>query len=289
MSNPSDPVFDASPVPPTGRTDPKLWDAVWENPDNLEEWTYLSHIICETVAVTLRNQGVGPGLRIAEAGCGSGRITLKLGDMFHAIIHFLDFSSVSVNNLKNRVARREIPGHVIQGDLFAIPIRDGSLDVIWNAGVLEHFTGDIQRDALKEMIRVLKPGGLLITLNPFAGSLLHTLGKAFVEKLTRYPYGEEIPIDTLENQVRILGFSLMEKEYSIGFIALFVGMYKRLMILPGLSFFRFIYRVVDGTLCWMCRFSGVAKVLRRLDLLLSRLFGGYILVSVVRKDTPFSQ
>lgn len=266
-----------------GHTDPKVWDAVWDNPDNLEEWTYLSHIVCESVVDAMSRHYQGDNAAIAEIGCGSGRINIKLGSLLGANIHFLDFSTISVNHLRHKLNEYNVSGQIVQGDMFNIPYKDGSLDMVWNAGVLEHFVGNIQKQALDEMMRVLKPGGLLITLNPYAGSLLHTLGKAFVEKVTVYPYGEEIPIKTLEDQAHALGYNLQEKEFSIGFIALFVGVFKRIMILPGMSLFRYVYKSIDAVFCFGCRFSPIAKLLKKIDLVLSKLFGGYLLVTVIQK------
>ncbi|MBF0614620.1 MAG: class I SAM-dependent methyltransferase [Magnetococcales bacterium] len=266
--------------------DAHVWDNVWNDDRNHEDWNYLSHIIHETVDLVLQREfhAHQPAVLLAEAGCGSGRISIRLGHSRQAHVIFLDFSAVSVRHLQTRLHRAAMPGWVIQGDLFQIPLQDESLDLIWNAGVLEHFVGDRQRAAVAEMLRVLKPEGILVTLNPYAGSVLHTLGKACVEQVTTYPYGEEFPIHTLEHHITALGATLAEQEYSIGFVALFVGVFKRLMIMPGLSFFRYVYRFVDAVFCTACRIPILAKGLRRADLWLARHLGGYLLVTVARKS-----
>jgi hypothetical protein len=65
------------------------------------------------------------------------------------------------------------------------------------------------------------------------------------------------------------------KEYPIGFIVLFVDAYKFLPeALQRLSVIRALTEY----------FIRSARRLERLDKFLSRLFGGYLLVSVIRKD-----
>jgi len=52
------------------------------------------------------------------------------------------------------------------GDIFALPFQSGSVDGIWNVGVMEHFT-HAQIDAiLREFRRVLKPGCRVVLLWP---------------------------------------------------------------------------------------------------------------------------
>lgn len=269
-------------------TTPQVWNQVWTSDDNHEEWNYLSHIILESIAAFLNDQNIftpGNTFTIVEAGCGSGRISMRLAEQLAAKIVFLDFSSVAVDNLKSRLEKTTLHGHVVQGDLFHIPLHDNSCHVIWNGGVLEHFTGEQQQKAVSEMVRIIKPGGYFITLNPYAGSLLHSLGKAFVERVTTYPYGEEIPIQSLQPQLSPHVASHHIQEYSIGFIALFVGVFKRLMIIPGFSFFKPVYRWVDQSFCTLCRTPRIAARLRRADLLLSRWLGGYLLVTTAQKVT----
>jgi SAM-dependent methyltransferase len=77
------------------------------------------------------------------------------------------------------------PGEYIRGDLHpqranqqridleALPFDDNSLDLIICNHVLEHVAQPMQ--ALSEMQRVLKPGGILIAQTPYAPSLIHTL------------------------------------------------------------------------------------------------------------------
>jgi SAM-dependent methyltransferase len=266
--------------------DVSIWDRVWKDTANQEPWTYLSQIIHDNICATLgadHPKGSLEGALVLEAGCGTGRIAKSLVDTLNVRALYLDYSAVAVSNLRQGVPVADRRHILVQGDIFDIPLVSGSCDVVWNAGVIEHFVGEAQRRALAEMIRVTKPGGVLITLNPYAGSLLHTIGKRFVETVTTYPYGEEIPITTLVPMANSLGYDVDGKEYSMGFIVLFVGMFKRLMIIPGLSIFRHAYELADRTFLRVSTGKSTGRSLERLDRTLARLFGGYLLVTVIRK------
>jgi SAM-dependent methyltransferase len=53
-------------------------------------------------------------------------------------------------------------------DARALPFRAGEFDVVYSMSVVEHIEGeDGDRDAVRELIRVLRPGGLLLISVPF--------------------------------------------------------------------------------------------------------------------------
>ncbi len=269
------------------RPEDPTWDAVWRDPLNQEDWSYLSSVILSTL-LSLLPAGLPRPLAATEMGCGSGRITLALAERMPVTAVLLDESRVAVRRLAERLGSRPVarPGSlacVVRGDVFRPPLAAGAFDLAWNAGLLEHFGPTRQEEALAQMHRVLAPGGLLVTLNPYAGCLLHTLGKAFVERFVTYPYGEETPLRTLAPAAARLGLSLSGAEFSVGFLVLFVGMWKRLALLPGLRWAGAIYRLLNGLFAAVCRRPGPERLIRRLDLVLSRLFGGYLLVTSIRK------
>jgi len=67
------------------------------------------------------------------------------------------------------------------GDNFHLPFIDGSINGIWNVGVMEHFTHSEIDVIMKEFYRVLKTGGRIVLLWPGTDSvpqkILHMLEK----------------------------------------------------------------------------------------------------------------
>ena len=80
----------------------------------------------------------------------------------------------------------------IQGNIFQLPFKENSFDVVWNQGVLEHFTEP--EKAIKEMYRVTKPNGIVAILVPYRYSPLHLysilLKKFNLKKF--WPFEEQI-------------------------------------------------------------------------------------------------
>ena len=90
-------------------------------------------------------------------------------------------------------ARRALDGHrplLAGGDVRHLPYRDGTFDLVYSMGTVEHFPE--YHDAIAEIFRVLKPGGRAIVgvpnlLDPFLRPLL----VAVLDRLGRYDYGLE--------------------------------------------------------------------------------------------------
>jgi len=73
----------------------------------------------------------------------------------------------------------------IISDITAIPVEDGAFDAVMCTEVLEHVPDPVA--ALKELNRVLKPGGYLLITAPFA-SLTHFAPYHFASGLSRFFY-----------------------------------------------------------------------------------------------------
>jgi SAM-dependent methyltransferase len=102
---------------------------------------------------------------VLEAGCGTAIDSVLMAQEFPtARFVAMDLSKSGVR-VARRVARlRNISLNPLAGDVFSLPVRSGSLDVVFSQGVLEHFQDPMP--ALLEQERVLRPGGALIVNVP---------------------------------------------------------------------------------------------------------------------------
>lgn len=98
------------------------------------------------------------GKRILEAGSGAGRFTEVLL-RYGAEVYSFDYSSAVEANRENNMPNDRLT--LFQGDIRHIPFPDDFFDAVVCLGVLQH-TPDT-RESLKELARVLKPGGELVT------------------------------------------------------------------------------------------------------------------------------
>jgi len=105
---------------------------------------------------------------VLEAGCGvcdSLVLLSKKSKKVYGLDQSQDALKISDANFKkNGITSDRYELHV--GDINAIPHRDNSFDIVFNAGVIEHFP---DTKPIREMIRVTKPSGKVIILVPANG------------------------------------------------------------------------------------------------------------------------
>jgi demethylmenaquinone methyltransferase/2-methoxy-6-polyprenyl-1,4-benzoquinol methylase len=107
-----------------------------------------------------RTTGLQPGGSALDVACGSGKLTAVLariaGDKGRAV--GLDFSPQMLE-----VARRDHPGiEFLEGDALNLPFEDASFDASTIAFGLRNLADPVR--GLREMLRVVKPGGRAVVL-----------------------------------------------------------------------------------------------------------------------------
>lgn len=116
------------------------------------------------------------GARILDAGCGTGGMMEQLSQRWACV--GIDISPRAVHYTLDRGLC------AVQGDVGALPFDNGSFDAVLCLDVIYHLAVD-PHQALAEMRRVLKPGGLLI-LNVPAFSVLRGSHDQSVSGARRY-------------------------------------------------------------------------------------------------------
>jgi SAM-dependent methyltransferase len=114
---------------------------------------------------------VGPGHRVLDMGCGGGRHAFALFKRGADVVA-LDYSHKDLVEVRTMLAaiglEGEAPagahGWTVQGTAYSLPFPDGTFDRVVAAEVLEHLPADT--DAMRELFRVLKPGGLIAVTVP---------------------------------------------------------------------------------------------------------------------------
>lgn len=97
---------------------------------------------------------------------------------------------------------------IIGGDTFQLPFKDGSFDIIFHQGLLEHFRHAQAEALLKENIRVLKQGGLLCVDVPQRYHI-YTLIKTFLIAINKWFAGWErsFSVPELKKEMERLGLT----------------------------------------------------------------------------------
>jgi SAM-dependent methyltransferase len=183
-----------------------LWNTIWK--EQPVEWDPLS----EEIFLTMKKETGGfHGKRILEAGAGSGRISLRMAAE-GADVTLLDYSDKALELCRNLFERRQMTASYVNADLTgALPFGNDSFDIIWNSGVMEHFS-HAEQVAMFERFRPLCRE--LHTFVPYKGSIFYRLGKWAAEKAGSWRYGMEIPIGSMKPVFENAGFQ-MEREYPV--------------------------------------------------------------------------
>lgn len=109
---------------------------------------------------TLKSVGARP--RVLECGVGTGTLSCALADVLpvRCALEAIDISPRMLEHAHRGLHDADMDVTVREGDVRELPYADGVFDLAMTAHVVEHL-GD-PAVALREMTRVLKPGGLLI-------------------------------------------------------------------------------------------------------------------------------
>ena len=125
---------------------------------------------------------VKPGARFLEIGCAPGKILVWVEKVLRAIVTGVDYSKSGFEVAQALFDALDAEGDLICEDIFSHPFKPGSFDVVYSAGVIEHF--DDPRKIVRIHVDLLKPGGkAVITVPNFGGLYGRLLGYCDPENL----------------------------------------------------------------------------------------------------------
>jgi ubiquinone/menaquinone biosynthesis C-methylase UbiE len=158
------------------------------------------------------------GKKILEVGCFQGNRTKLL---------YQHSNRVTGVDLVNRVKKaHKGKFKFVKADVCRLPFKDQAFDAVFLVDVIEHIKND--RQAAKELFRVLKKGGVLIIITPNRARLSNRLYALMGKKIT-YPYKldeiqvhvREYTMTSLRRLIKKAGFKIIsEKPIWLGFVGL---------------------------------------------------------------------
>jgi SAM-dependent methyltransferase len=94
--------------------------------------------------------------RVLEAGCGTGHFASLLRQRYDAAVVAIDLEWEGIRYCRER--HSALPA---QASIAALPFPDGAFDLVTNMDVLVHFPEGQEGAPFAELVRVVRPGGLL--------------------------------------------------------------------------------------------------------------------------------
>jgi ubiquinone/menaquinone biosynthesis C-methylase UbiE len=113
-----------------------------------------------------------PGMSLLDCGCGPGSIT---ADLARAVSPGeavgLDFQQSQIDAAASLATARGVSNaRFVRGDIYQLPFGEATFDAAYANMVMEHLSQPLA--ALREMHRVLKPGGVVGVQSPDFGSMM---------------------------------------------------------------------------------------------------------------------
>jgi hypothetical protein len=175
-----------------------------DRPNEADDWNRLYDVskppvarVTSPVALALERLSQAGDLML-ETGCGGATVSAELA-VAGRKIELADFSQSVLNRAVKLFESSNLPApKTTLADLTKpLPWKDASVDITWSSGVLEHWTDEELSPIIHEMARISR--FRVISLVPYAGSLLYRWGKWTAETGGYWPYGRELPRKTLRH------------------------------------------------------------------------------------------
>ncbi|MFD7695777.1 class I SAM-dependent methyltransferase [Streptomyces sp. NPDC059805] len=121
-------------------------------------------------AAAVAELGLGEGDRVLDAGCGTGRALppLRAAVGVSGVVLGVDLTPAMLEAARR--AGRDREGRLLLADVAALPLRPESVDAVFAAGLIAHLPHPA--DNLRELARVVRPGGTLALFHPIGRAAL---------------------------------------------------------------------------------------------------------------------
>jgi SAM-dependent methyltransferase len=178
------------------------WDAYWKTHGD----PHATYDNDDRILRPILDLGDVRGKRILEVGAGSGRDSIELARR-GASVTVLDYVPSSLDVVALNAQEAGVTLHLVCGDGTNMPFPDGTFDVVFHQGLMEHFRDPLP--LVRDNRRVLKTGGHVVIDVPQRWHI-YTVGKKVLIAMDRWFAGweTEYSIRELSRLVEREGFTV---------------------------------------------------------------------------------
>lgn len=97
---------------------------------------------------------------ILEAGSGSGKATLLLDSKFKKTLLDISPNALKYALILSKKFKTKKPS-IIEASVFSMPFKKFNFDLVWNIGVIEHYSDKDIKEIFNEMVRVCTKDGVV--------------------------------------------------------------------------------------------------------------------------------
>lgn len=103
-----------------------------------------------------------PGMRVLDVGCGTGSLVVELKRSRPEVeVTGLDPDPLALARARRKLERAGLEARLDEGFADELPYPDASFDRVFSSFMFHHLARDVKEGMLREVRRVLEPGGAL--------------------------------------------------------------------------------------------------------------------------------
>lgn len=168
----------------------QIWDDVWQTGASGSLITWLRYQYNWCLGRVLARHSTADS-RLLELGCGTAQLSLLMARRVKGVVG-LDISSEGLaiaTRERDRLGIKNVS--FVKGDCRNVPFKE-EFDVVWSAGLIEHFF-DKDIEIVRQHLQAVKKGGVAVMSVPYAYSLhsLHYLVSRPAPLRWLWPWSQE--------------------------------------------------------------------------------------------------
>lgn len=150
----------------------RFWDYQSQRPSALRNYFSAGHgrwIVERTLRYFPKKEPTASTFKVLDLGCGAGYLLRRLAEQVSSRpIEFVgaDFSLASIDKSKSEWSNTKAMPQFVHISHYPMLFPASSFDVVYSIEVVEHLYDDMLSEMLREVHRVLRPGGVFFVTTP---------------------------------------------------------------------------------------------------------------------------